>query len=363
MKPKVIRDIAFYNFPDTSLPFYNWVFKTHRYVCGPPPDPVRAEGIVCFAPHRTTVFVEGFPEHGRGPRPDGLDDVSMLCGEYHFGGHFNGHFAHLLLDTVSTLWPDYLYENDFKILFFMHPGALEHAYVRYVLDLFGFTGRIRIETAPVRVETLHLAMPVHRAGHPGTAYLTDDDFLGRARRVVAAPGITTRQPLYLSRRKAKSNRGYDGEWLLERILIREGVTVVHPDTLTLPEHIALVASRETVVSPCGAACYPLFFSPNRNRLIVLDSQITPSFLFLKTKTDLDMSLVRCCIQYDHPGNHARGSRVFDLGAALHYLKRLGVIADDTVSAAEWTEFAARADAAQYHRTRSAYRTLLSGSLG
>lgn len=179
------------------------------------------------------------------------------------------HFGHLITESLARLWGLRALDWQGPVLWHCaHPAMLDPATplgarVRDILALAGLSPeRLVIPDGPVRLAEVI----VPEAGYEERFALSRDQ--ERALAALAPPAATAPRPTYLSRRHWPKAR-IAGEAELETILAERGVRIVHPETLSLAEQLAVVQGGDPLIAPVGSATHLLMLTDRRPRVIHL----------------------------------------------------------------------------------------------
>lgn len=192
------------------------------------------------------------------------------------GALFDNHYGHFLTETLSRLWP-------------LAPGAEAAPDLPWVFrrtswraPFSAIDGPVRDTLAAVpglqeRIVTPEEVTLIGKAHVPESAHIVG--FAGHEsfRRLCAAAGQTileraglageTRyhgRSVYLSRsRLSARNRLVIDEGELEVALRRRGFMIVHPETLTLAEQVAIFNGAERVAACIGSALHTALLAPRQ----------------------------------------------------------------------------------------------------
>ena len=198
------------------------------------------------------------------------DDV-----EYVYGGVYQPHFGHFLLETLSRLWP--LAEGlrrDQRLL--MHGPAdpanwWMQGYVRATLGALGITpDQIVHVAAPLRVTRLLVpaqSFRVNAYAYPAYAKLCHR--IGEALLGCETPPVNVR-PVFLSKARLTSGvTGIVNEQDLIDELERHGVEIVFPEQLNFKEKIDLYRRRKIVGGWATSGQHVSIFAPTSSRMEML----------------------------------------------------------------------------------------------
>lgn len=187
------------------------------------------------------------------------------------------HFGHFLLEAFSRAWA--WDGSRHQVAIILAPPILEFA-----RSLCAF-----LPGLAERMEVIERTTRFHHVTVPSSAFSisreANVEFKRMCERVaenaVPSPEAVTEQPVYLSRARLKPNsrRALLGESRLERLFESEGFRIVHPETLSIVEQIAVVNRHKWIVAPMGSACHSRLFSCQANNLLMLTSDsVHPNYV-------------------------------------------------------------------------------------
>lgn len=218
-----------------------------------------------------------------------------LEGTWLYVGHWHNHFGHFFLETLTNLWP----EPDQTRL----TGLVAHRRFRgklpragrpdlakaisletwkeELLDLAGYGGleHVVVNTGPTHVERLLVpSQPVVLKcwASPAAVALW--------RRVAGRVDPGPDERVFLSRRlfheskKGNARRvrvSRDWEDQLERLFAGHGFRIVHPETLRLPEQLAVVRGAAVLAGSSGSALHLSAFAGQGTRVIEIGDDRSP----------------------------------------------------------------------------------------
>lgn len=203
---------------------------------------------------------------------------SLPDSEYLYIGFVHGHFGHVLIDSLSRLWP--VLDGGLNGRKLLHHGlgnwetwANERPWLTDILSGLGLgpSDFVRV-VEPVRVrrvvipgrswqgQTFAHAAHGRLCRHIGAALLADTP-------VASGP------PVYLSKTKLAGGgvRRVVNEGQLESFLRARGVEVLYPETLSLREQLALFAADRTVAGTTTSAFHLSLFAPPAGRVVGVES--------------------------------------------------------------------------------------------
>jgi len=210
---------------------------------------------------QSTVQRGSIPKNGNS-EPKQLATIQRrLGGEYLYGGEVSNHYGHLLLETFSRL--KFLLQFDLPVIF-CELNSKESIIFWKLIDAWGLDReRVILLSKPTIVEKLHVYPPTMVIRHGATrefaeAYeLLGEKFLKQH----ALSGNSDDRPVYLSRSKVTDTRRYIfGERIIEKIISKAGVDVVHMQDLPVQDQILLCLRRRRFFGFSGTAFHNLLFA-------------------------------------------------------------------------------------------------------
>lgn len=211
-------------------------------------------------------------------RPSSLSsEPERLEGTYlHLDNVMPRHFGHALSEQVSHLWawgPARAARPDARVLVFDVEGELPS----WQLDLLTAAGiderDVHVATGPVRVERLLGGTPMFsRPGyaHPGLAMTYDAVGAALAAR---APERDRPRKVFLTRNPVKRVCRNAAE--VEAEFERAGYEVVLPESLPLPEQVALVRNASHVAGFAGSGMFHIALAGGPKHVVVVTSENYP----------------------------------------------------------------------------------------
>ncbi|WP_082494533.1 glycosyltransferase 61 family protein [Methylobacterium sp. Leaf108] len=207
---------------------------------------------------------------------------------YIYGGFVNLHFGHFIVNTLPRLWPLIDRANDnYKILFHGQGNPKDWFGLPFIRDLFGALGltedRIVFIDRPMVFSRLIVPHPsfqeqsfAHRAFGQLCRMIGDnilrDHPLQQERNMA---------PAYLSKGNLKSGVGrFANENVVTEILSASGIEIIYPETLALPEQIALFRDRQTILGTAGSAFHNSVFVTSRAKIICISPSCYPNSNFM-----------------------------------------------------------------------------------
>src|ERR1044072_5660202 len=220
--------------------------------------------------------------------------VSTVDEEMVWGGFLVRHYGHFLIEAVARLWP-LLPGGEAEGRRVVFSNYSKASVSREWLEAFG------LETVglPKRGAVLFLNVAVPEPAMRIGAWIAPElrEIHLQARDGLAAPDVGEGGPVWLSRSRLGLERAPYDERLLEWIL-RDHLTILHPEELTLSRQIAMVEGSEGIAGVSGSAFHTLLMARNVPSYLMLcgrkvhtsyvmqDELLGKSGVFRETLTEL-----------------------------------------------------------------------------
>ncbi|HEX6665091.1 MAG TPA: glycosyltransferase 61 family protein [Solirubrobacterales bacterium] len=210
--------------------------------------------------------------------PDRLSDPDVVAvhkDETVWGGCVLGHYGHFLTESVSRLWP-LLPEAELKGLPVVCTMQSKFPFAREWAQAFGIDVAELPERGVVRFMKMFVPDPAWRLN----VWISPEirDIHMHARQNLSVPPCDEAGVLWLSRSGLDRNSCAYDEVLLEWIL-RDHVTLIHPEQMTLVEQIAAVEASEVVAGIVGSAFHTLLMAAKLPTCVLLcPGGVQPAFL-------------------------------------------------------------------------------------
>ncbi len=255
-----------------------------------PYDPGQPWGIFT---HQGAIVQESVDHHG--PDANTNDQVMSWDGcateqapdaTYFYGGVFNPHYGHFIVNTLSRLWLLARTDSLPARLLFHGSGTPEEwfriPFFRDIMEALSLT--------PDAVVSFRQPMLLHSLVIPGSSFQEQHHI----HRVHAELGhrignkiLENRTfqdglpPVYLTKSGLAEGVGrIVNEPELEVELRAAGMEIVHPERLSLREQVAMFVERPFIVGTTGSAFHTSLFQPPRARLVLLSPIPGPNSNFL-----------------------------------------------------------------------------------
>lgn len=227
------------------------------------------------------------------------EHADRLSGTWHYAGHWTRHFGHFLVETVPNLWPEPAATGGAPVAGVVAhrscygpapaaPGRGDRTrpadlwpWQEELLDLAGYGGLpVEIVRAqPRRVDRLRVAArPVLLKSR------VEPDAVILWQRMAAAVAPAGERAVFLSRARFHAENADDDlkvrvearwEQQMERLATAAGFTVVHPETLSIREQVALLRGARVVAGSAGSALHLAVFAEPGTTVVEVGDQRTP----------------------------------------------------------------------------------------
>ncbi|WP_317056722.1 glycosyltransferase family 61 protein [Roseovarius rhodophyticola] len=213
----------------------------------------RANGTFCEH-SRTLLSQSRFTNIPDRPDRKGLMRIS---GRHLYGGVMRDHFGHFLLESLGRLWAfDHIDDPVDGVLFSPRRSGerLARFNPRYepLFDALAGEAAPLMFTEPVVVEELLLPSPGfgHQAWIVGTAQFRS----AIHSRLTAAFPVKGVKDIYVSRSRLDgSEKAVDKEARIERLMVKSGYEIFHPQEHSIATQIAKYRAARRIVGPDGSA--------------------------------------------------------------------------------------------------------------
>ncbi|WP_374764220.1 glycosyltransferase 61 family protein [Yunchengibacter salinarum] len=193
--------------------------------------------------------------------PDSAGDArDHLPGTALFAGYLFPHFGHFLLESLAMLATIRAHPHMPLVWLPVHGTGEVLPWQRAILDALAVHNPVHLISTPTRVDRLLVATPGYRIQEKCTPH-----------HVAAMAVLPAKEPL-LGKRLWLSRSRLDGarllnEQALENRLREAGWTIIHPETLSVPDQLAMLADAERIAGVEGSAFHLLMlFSGLKARL-------------------------------------------------------------------------------------------------
>jgi Glycosyltransferase 61 len=196
-----------------------------------------------------------------------------LRGTWAWAGPICTHFGHQILEFSMRLAPTLATVPGARFLFAAdptgHPTSVDEAprFFQAVLDWFDIApARCHVVTHAVTVDELVVAPQAEQLGGPGPSRQHLDLMDSHTDRRLGH--FARRGTVYVSR--AGMPARFAGEGFLEKELVRCGVSVIRPETMSLADQLRTYAASEQLIFAEGSALYgPLLMGRSLADVVVL----------------------------------------------------------------------------------------------
>ena len=199
--------------------------------------------------------------------------------EYVYGGRFVPHFGHFIIETLARFWP---YLDGFtprqRIVFHGdgRPAAwFASPHVKTFFEALGISQEIIVHSdTPFRIPNLIVNEPSFRPQARGfREFASLCRAIGRRIQPDLERIAQRSRPIYFSKTRLKSGVAlWHHEKVLEDYLACNGVEIVHPQELSVKEHISLFASRVRICGVVGSAHHVCLFAGKGAQMTLLSPE-------------------------------------------------------------------------------------------
>lgn len=265
--------------------------------------------------------------------PDHIDPPSELetvDETVFFAGMFVSHYGHFLTDSLSRLWPaDSLREG--RRFYYQGLGgevAEDHSFARTILEAGGLDLSKRIHVSRPTMFR-RMIVPCPSMQHDKRVHFEHARFPLSAARILADGGNRETAPVYLSRSGlSQQQRGASNEAELETALERRGVSILHPQRLTVRDQVALFNGRRTIIGCSGSALHTALIALDGRSSTTLVNLTLPfidhRFLLVDGITQHKSDYLNACSLLPEQSK-SRGRFVADVGLVMDFLAQSKVI--------------------------------------
>ncbi len=201
-----------------------------------------------------------------------------------YGGRFNPHFGHFLIDFLSRFWNCVgRVEGDIPILCHDTGEPASWFKLPFVADIMGELGlkpsSFVVYDRPIRVTNLiipHTSFREQAFAHRAFGHLCAE--IGA--RLLGTTAPTAARKIYLSKSRLRGGVGHiSDEHVLEEQFSAAEFEIVYPENCSMKEQIALFNQEGPIVTTIGSALHTSIFAPPSCRIIALSTNPTPNSNF------------------------------------------------------------------------------------
>lgn len=207
--------------------------------------------------------------------PD-LGEPRRLTGRWFYADNvMRGHFGHAMTEQLSKLWGWAEARRrwpDIGVLVTARPGAGELAPWEYELLHAAGVPRdaIRLQTGPVRVETLVAGTPAYEID--GYVHAVMRDVYDRVGASLAARSTMTTFPERVFLTRGPERRQCTNSAEVHGVFAAHGFEIVLPEQLALSDQVALVRHAKVVAGFGGSAMFHTALTSTPKRVLVLSHE-------------------------------------------------------------------------------------------
>jgi capsular polysaccharide biosynthesis protein len=252
----------------------------HDVVCGPGQLVIQDNAILPWSFHHPLAA----RRHARGTTyvnnavaalPDDFDPADELDGIYfHLDSEFPGHFGHFVTEDLSRLWGWKLAKERYpgcRLLIGTGKDAEDlKPFQRTLLGALGIDqDDIRTFREPVRVATLIGATPQFH----NRRYLDPDlsRIWDQLRAVLRPESTADRAQRIFVTRDREAHRQCRNADEVEEIFVQHGFKVLRPETMSIPDQIAIFAAAQVIAGYGGSGMLSMIYSDRPGVRIVIGS--------------------------------------------------------------------------------------------
>lgn len=169
-----------------------------------------------------------------------------------FGGYLFGHFGHFVLESLSRL---YAFKACKKVpIVFSTPNDTVYAWQKRILRFLKVENEVIVLRHPAVIEHLLMSEDGCTLYPP---FISQEQLLAMG--VSHLRSSTSPKKIWLSRTRVPGG-GVEEEAEIERIIVRLGWHIVHPQELSIQQQTLLVSSADFVAGFDGSAFYSVLFA-------------------------------------------------------------------------------------------------------
>ena len=215
-----------------------------------------------------------FPEFWSGPIDAPACDTIRIDGDCALVIHPNMVYGHFLLEALPKLFLLGML-RDLGMRFTVPVSTRTPGWVRDFIDLYVPQNEILsydMTTQNVVADRFIMPSMMHTDHNFHPAFnLMITDLLSRAGVAPPRRANTNANRIYLSRRQVRKGWHYlANEDAVERVMAEMGFTIVHPQTMSLPEQLAMCASADVIAGEYGSALHNAMFCRAGAKVISLN---------------------------------------------------------------------------------------------
>lgn len=268
------------------------------------------------------------------PRPDNFEiyvrKAELIEETALFLGNFDAHYGHFITDRTARLWAHFEQPAPLRRFFLPMARAQEAGALPHVAALGATVGLgaddLRTPARAYRFRHIVVPEPAFQNGHR-IFHGADRVHLATAERLLAQ-GRRVDRPVYLSRRKlAGGIHDVTDEHQVEALFEARGFAILHPETMSLADQIALFNSTPLIAGMSGSAFHTAMFSlPDwRGTLLVLAGDETLNMrLVLQTAIKSHEAVYIAAGHFTGRSETQRAILLPDVPAIAAHLKALGI---------------------------------------
>jgi hypothetical protein len=195
---------------------------------------------------------------------------------YIYGGRFHLHYGHLLINTLSRLWPLHSYQrSSLKIVIhsaYTVEQIFSHQTISSILGALELgPENFYIPTEPVAIE--EIIVPATSFAEQNFAH---DDYRQLCHRIGHRFAPTPRlnrytQPIYLTKEFLPAGVGrIVNESIISDIFQKNGIEIIAPERLSFNEQLSLFGGPATIIGTATSAMHTSIFSGEASTIICIN---------------------------------------------------------------------------------------------
>ncbi|MDD4556571.1 MAG: glycosyltransferase 61 family protein [Alphaproteobacteria bacterium] len=184
-----------------------------------------------------------------------------------YGGFFNNHFGHFLVETVSRLWYWLEHqEENLDIVFIQAKNKKTPPQIWEFLEILGISkNKIRILEEITQFREIIIPS---QATIIKSAY--NEKFINIYQAMAKKVEPKNVEKIYLSRTKLKKGTICFGEELIEKTFKENGYKIIYPEKISLKEQISYLNNAKEIAGLSGTALHLALFAKPKTKLISLE---------------------------------------------------------------------------------------------
>lgn len=215
---------------------------------------------------------------------------------YEYGGFLNPYYGHFIVNSLSRQWLRAAGQMSARKMLWHGPANAEEWFrIPFVKAIFGAIGMTQDSFVTFDRPTLipRLVVPMSSFREQNFVHEAFGKLCRKVGRNLVGAEYFERnsRPTYLSKAALTSGVGsIINEHLIVRVLEREGIDIVFPERLSLPDQMRLFAERGNICRMAGSAMHTQAFWPSPGKVSILNATDGPNsnFLLIDLAANLDV---------------------------------------------------------------------------